>query len=98
MTVVLSCQLHTARHDFILHAKSSRAKVARASDPILYRHVEPMRHVIGLLQFRDPFGPGTVEDELHVVLARMIHERFCCKRGYAVPTGVLATQSVNILP
>jgi hypothetical protein len=57
-----------------------------------------MRHVIGLLQFRDPFGPGTVEDELHVVLARMIHERFCCKRGYAVPTGVLATQSVNILP
>jgi hypothetical protein len=30
-------------------------------------------------------------------LTRIIHERFCCKRGYAVPTGVLATQSVNIL-
>jgi len=29
--------------------------------------------------------------------ARIIHERFCCKRGYAVPTGVLAAQSVSIL-
>lgn len=31
------------------------------------------------------------------VLARIIHEGFYCNCGYAVPTGVLATQSVNIL-
>jgi len=31
------------------------------------------------------------------ILARIIHEGFYCNRRYAVPTGVLATQSVNIL-
>jgi hypothetical protein len=30
-------------------------------------------------------------------LARIIHEGFYYNRRYAVPTGVLATQSVNIL-
>jgi hypothetical protein len=30
-------------------------------------------------------------------LTRIIHEGFYCNRRYAVPTGVLATQSVNIL-
>ena len=34
-------------------------------------------------------------------LARMIHERFCCNRGFTAATslsaGVLATQSVDIL-
>ena len=30
-------------------------------------------------------------------LARIIHERFYFKRGYAVATGVLAAQSVNVL-
>ena len=32
-----------------------------------------------------------------VGLARIIHERFYFKRGYAVATGVLAAQSVNVL-
>jgi hypothetical protein len=38
-------------------------------------------------------------DGRHVTdhLARIIHERFCCKRGYAVATCVLATQSLNVL-
>jgi len=31
-------------------------------------------------------------------LARVIRERFCCNRGYAAVTGVLAAQSVNVLP
>src|SRR5439155_15905273 len=30
-------------------------------------------------------------------LARIIHDRFYCNRGYAAATGGLATQSVNVL-
>jgi len=31
------------------------------------------------------------------LLARIIHERFCCKRGYAAVTGSLAVQPFDIL-
>ena len=30
-------------------------------------------------------------------IVRIIHEQFCCKRGYATATGVLAAQSLNVL-
>ena len=48
--------------------------------------IEILQQIVGDIR---PFFIGA--------LARIIHERFCCNRGYAVPTGVLATQSVNVL-
>jgi energy-converting hydrogenase Eha subunit B len=31
------------------------------------------------------------------LLARILHDRFCCNRGYAAATGGLAVQSFNVL-
>ena len=61
--------MRAASHHCILHAKRSRTKVACSADPILHRGIQPMQLVIGLLQLRNPLGPGAVEDQLNVVMA-----------------------------
>ena len=52
-----------------------------------------IRRIVRLLR---KFSGGHGQFPLSI-LARMIHERFCCKRGYAAATGSLAVQPFDIL-
>src|SRR5579885_3024570 len=63
MAVVLSDQSHPASHGFVFHPKRAGAELARTGDPILHGFIEPMDLVVRLRQFRNPLGPGAVEED-----------------------------------
>ena len=63
-----SSQLHAAGCRGVLDPKGFRTILAGSGDLIFHRNIKAVRPVIGPLQFNDPLGPGTIEDERHVVV------------------------------
>ena len=82
----------------------ARSAVAAARRPVVSSCQDILTELFDPFDMlgRDPVDEaGEPGSPLYACLTRIIHERFCCNRGFAVATslsaGVLAVQSLNVL-